>query len=108
VTENPSEKPKVLPPGAIPQPHGGYLIPGAGGGPQPGSGRPSHEYREKLRAILDKPEVQEALEAILADPKHPQFAALFGKVVAQAHGNPTQPVALEGGSLPALRVELSE
>lgn len=33
----------------VPQPHGGMLIPGAGGGPQPGSGRPPSIVRMALR-----------------------------------------------------------
>jgi hypothetical protein len=32
----------------VPQPHGGALVPGAGGGPQPGSGRPPSQLRERL------------------------------------------------------------
>lgn len=33
----------------VPQPHGGALIPGAGGGTQPGAGRPPSLLREQLR-----------------------------------------------------------
>lgn len=39
---------------SVPQPHGGALVPGAGGGPQPGSGRPPNELRASMRVILDK------------------------------------------------------
>ena len=56
------------------------------------SGRPPNEYRESLRKILDDPKVAAALKTILRDPKHPQFAALYARVVTQAHGNPPQPV----------------
>lgn len=35
-------------------PNGGALIPGAGGGPQPGAGRPTNELRHKLTTVLDK------------------------------------------------------
>ena len=45
-------KPSVKP--SVPQPHGGALVPGAGGGPQPGAGRPPNELRSSMRAILDK------------------------------------------------------
>ena len=31
------------------QPHGGMLIPGAGGGPQPGAGRPPSSFRKLCR-----------------------------------------------------------
>lgn len=37
----------------VPQKHGGMLIPGAGGGPQPGSGRPTSVLREKLRGVVE-------------------------------------------------------
>lgn len=36
----------------VPQPHGGALVPGAGGGPQPGSGRPPSELRRRLVGSL--------------------------------------------------------
>jgi len=37
----------------VPQPHGGALLPGAGGGPQPGSGRPRDEVRAKFRELVE-------------------------------------------------------
>lgn len=37
----------------MPQKHGGALIPGAGGGPQPGSGRPPSVLRDRLRGALE-------------------------------------------------------
>ena len=37
----------------VPQPHGGALLPGAGGGPQPGSGRPRDEVRAKFRDLVE-------------------------------------------------------
>lgn len=36
------------------QPHGGMLIPGAGGGPQPGSGRPRSAIRARLLGDFDQ------------------------------------------------------
>jgi hypothetical protein len=42
----PPTKPKRAP---VPQPHGGALVPGAGGGAQPGSGRPPSVLRDELR-----------------------------------------------------------
>ena len=38
----------------IPQPHGGALLPGAGGGPQPGGGRPPSAIRKTLRKSADE------------------------------------------------------
>ena len=49
--KKPSAKPSVE---MVPQEHGGALLPGAGGGPQPGSGRPPNELRGTLREILER------------------------------------------------------
>lgn len=51
----------------IPQPHGGALLPGAGGGPQPGAGRPPSVIRERLRGSFA--ERIKILEAIADDPE---------------------------------------
>ena len=50
----PSKKPSAKPSAElVPQPHGGALLPGAGGGPQPRSGRPPSELRRKMRGSLE-------------------------------------------------------
>jgi hypothetical protein len=59
-------------------------------------GRPSNEFRESLRALLDSPKVKAAVKKILSDPDHPQFASLYGKLIAQAHGNPATPLEHSG------------
>lgn len=38
----------------VPQPHGGALVPGAGGGPQPGSGRPKSVVKAALRLSFEQ------------------------------------------------------
>ena len=38
---------------SVPQPHGGALVPGAGGGRQPGSGRPPSRIRHALRQSFE-------------------------------------------------------
>ena len=48
-----SRKPSGKPSALVPQPHGGALLPGAGGGPQPGSGRPPKALREAFRGDLE-------------------------------------------------------
>jgi hypothetical protein len=48
----PSGKPSGRTP--VPQPHGGALVPGAGGGPQPGSGRPPSAIRRTLRESFEE------------------------------------------------------
>lgn len=58
-TQAKPKKPSVEPSGAgeqrkgVPQPHGGMLVPGAGGGPQPGSGRPRSAIRKDLLGSFD-------------------------------------------------------
>ncbi len=37
----------------VPQPHGGALLPGAGGGPQLGAGRPRSEILRSLAGVLE-------------------------------------------------------
>ena len=56
----PSVKPTVGK--LVRQPHGGALLPGAGGGPQPGSGRPPSAIREVARlAFSDRIPVLESI-----------------------------------------------
>lgn len=47
-----SRKPSDVSSALVPQPHGGALLPGAGGGPQPGAGRPPSWFREEARRLL--------------------------------------------------------
>lgn len=60
----------------IPQPHGGALVSGAGGGPQPGSGRPSNWWREKMRELRDRWLVTAEAFGIVDDPSHPEWRRL--------------------------------
>jgi len=48
------KKPSVKSPDRkpVPHPHGGALVPGAGGGPQPGSGRPRSVIKAAVREGL--------------------------------------------------------
>lgn len=59
-------------------------------------GRPSNEFRESLRVLLDSPKVRAAVKKILSNPDHPQFGTLYGKLISQAHGNPATPVEHSG------------
>ena len=65
----PSEKPSVEVGKLIPQPHGGALLPGAGGGPQPGSGRPPDALRAAFRNDLEG--ARERVQEILARKGEP-------------------------------------
>jgi hypothetical protein len=71
--------------------------PRQGRGPRKGKGgRPTNEFRESVRALLDSPKVRAAIKKILADPDHRQFARLYQTLVSQAHGNPTQALTIVG------------
>lgn len=59
----------------MPQPHGGALVPGAGGGPQPGSGRPPGPFKALLRRIRESPELAASIEAAVADHESRAFPA---------------------------------
>lgn len=37
------------------------LVPGAGGGPQPGAGRPPDEFKRRMRALLDRDSIERFL-----------------------------------------------
>ena len=69
------------------------------------SGRKPDEFRESLRTLLDDPKISAAVKSVLKDKNHPQFARLYATVVAQAHGNPTQPISVDPAELPVFRVE---
>lgn len=89
----PSGKPSAAP---VPQPHGGFLIPGAGGGPQPGSGRKPDWLKAWCDDLLASEESKTQVEAILKDRKHPAFSTMWGKVADRAHGKPKETVEHTG------------
>lgn len=66
-TAKPSAKPSV------PQPHGGALVPGAGGGPQPGSGRPKGTLKAFLTKLRKDPLAHDALEKAARDENSRNF-----------------------------------
>lgn len=81
----------------VPQPHGGALVPGAGGGPQPGSGRPPDQWKAALRALADRQEVLDHIQRSLdAGPEHPFFPRALDYVTDHGYGKATQPVAHSG------------
>jgi hypothetical protein len=67
------EKPKKPRRAPVPQPHGGALVPGAGGGPQPGAGRPADEFKRMCRELASSKEVFAKVKKILKDDEHPLF-----------------------------------
>lgn len=52
----------------IPQPHGGAIVPGAGGGPQPGSGRPPDEFKAACARLASRDKTLALVEKVLDDP----------------------------------------
>ena len=76
----------------VKQDHGGAIM---RGGTNPGSGRPTNEFRHALRDILTMPEVHAAFMAIITDPSHNQFTSLWKSAAAYAYGRPPQTVKLE-------------
>jgi hypothetical protein len=70
--------------------------PRAGKGKKGRSGRPTNEFRQSLRDLVDSPSVQAAVKKILKDADHRQFSKLYATVVAQAHGAPKQEIDVDG------------
>lgn len=82
----------------VPQPHGGVLVPGAGGGPQPGSGRPKNEFKEWCKELLDDDSdvgSRKQVEAILKNKDHPAFSTMFREIANRAHGKPKEHLTLD-------------
>ena len=67
---------------------------GNSGGKPGRSGRKPAEYRQFLQDVLSSDKAREALRLVLEDKNHPAFASLLGKIIAHAHGLPTQTVEI--------------
>ncbi len=76
--------------------HGrGALLTGGSPGNKGGPGRPPKEFSADLREILNSPKVRKAFLAIIEDPEHKQFTALWKSAAAYAYGQPPQKLKLE-------------
>lgn len=93
----------------VPQPHGGFLVPGAGGGPQPGSGRPPDQWKAALRALADRQEVLKHIDrALKKGPSDPFFEKALDYATDHGYGKATQPVQHDAtGSLADLLTKLA-
>lgn len=80
----------------VPQPHGGVLVPGAGGGPQPGAGRPKDEFKEWCKGLLDDTANRQQVETILGNKDHPAYATMWKSIADRAHGKPAESVTVTG------------
>ena len=88
------KKPSGKPTGRklVPQPHGGALLPGAGGGPQPGSGRPPDEWKATMRRLRDRWLVAAEAEKVLENPTHPAWLQAAKFIHEAVEGKAPQPV----------------
>lgn len=84
-TSESSEKPSGRK--LVPQPHGGALVPGAGGGPQPGSGRPPAQFRELARQVIHNRNLLERLgdiaDASIGEIKHEKVDGVVVKTYCE-------------------------
>jgi hypothetical protein len=80
---------KKAPRDPVPQPHGGALVPGAGGGPQPGSGRPPNEFKARCRELASSEHSFAAVERILKNAGHPAFMAALKWATEQGYTKET-------------------
>lgn len=84
----------------IPGRHGGTLIAGAGRGPKkgaPNAGRPTDEWKAKLRAMASRDEVMAHVETVLmAGPEHPFFDRALQYATDHGYGRATQPIEHSG------------
>lgn len=86
--ELPEADSTVTKPALVPQSHGGALLSGGVPGHRGGGGRPTNQYVEWCRKILETADAQ--VEAILADKNHDAFPTLY-KILAEK-GHPTPKV----------------
>lgn len=80
----------------VPQPHGGALIPGAGGGPQPGAGRPPKKFAAFMRSLRDDPNVQDAIEKAAKDTESRGFGAVLRQMTEYDEEKPKDEKKLSG------------
>lgn len=73
---------------SAPNPTGKGLVPGAGGGPQPGAGRPPAAWKEACKALASKQEVFDKAAQILDNPEHPAFLGAWKFLAEQGYGKP--------------------
>ena len=72
------------------------LVPGAGGGPQPGSGRPPDEFKAMCRDAVSRAERFAVAEKVIENPEHPAWLGAYKFLTEQGYGKATQPIDLSG------------
>jgi hypothetical protein len=80
----------------MPQPHGGFLVAGAGGGPQPGSGRTPDEFKKLCQELACAG--AKVAPSVLKNPKHPAYLGALKWATEHGYGKPkeTHDVKLSG------------
>jgi hypothetical protein len=77
-------------------PRRGHGLPGK-------SGRKANVYIELCRSMMDDPDHQEAIRAVMRDKDHPAFGQITKTVWAYGAGVPKQTVLVEG-DVPVLQI----
>lgn len=83
------------------------LVPGAGGGAQPGAGRPKNEFKEWCAGLLDDKKNRKQVEEILSDKNHPAYATMFRTIADRAHGKPKETIDVTVNTNIAERLRLA-
>ena len=68
------------------------------------SGRKPEVFKAMCAQLVSSAKAKASIRAILADHKHPHFAAIYKHLSEQAFGKATQPVSGEGGGPLVVRV----
>mgnify|MGYP007071575030 CR=1 FL=1 len=64
------------------------MVPGAGGGRQPGAGRPPDAWKAACKAAASKQEVFDIATEILNDKSHPLWLSAWKFLAEQGYGKP--------------------
>lgn len=72
------------------QPNGSCLVVGAGGGPQPGSGRPPDAFRALCRELACSGTVAAAV--VLQDANHPAYLGALKWATEHGYGKPKETI----------------
>lgn len=81
---------------AAPNPTGKGLVPGAGGGPQPGAGRPPDEWKRMCREAVSRADRFAIAESVIENPDHPAWLGAYKFLTEQGFGKGAQPLEHSG------------
>ena len=75
------------------------LVPGAGGGPQPGAGRPPEEFRRMCREAVSRLDRFKIAEKVIENPDHPAWLGAFRFLAEMGYGKAKESVEHSGKAL---------